>query len=430
MVIERHGGAGSEMAFMQQTALLASHGHEVAHFTLDEHALTTCAAQHHYFAPPNLRSLLWGKLPAKLLNRLYAVEKRMVFRKQAILKHFKQAIADFQPDIVHFHTVGELKTPEMFAVPKAMGIPNVLTLHLSWAACPAEHLLKGGCTPCDGICAQEASAGASCHTFGCIPNPLSRFFNVREFRRMVQHNTLSQCFDHILTPSQAMADLMIHTRQMPAERLSVVYNATHPALLAITPEASKLPEKTFFLAPTRLRTYKGIWLLLETFSQLPDIPLVLVGDGPEKQAVKNYISRHGLHHVRLIEWQSGEDLWQLYRACYAVIIPSLLFEALGLVIAEGFAHGKPAIGSRRGGIPELIRHNETGLLFDPDRPEALLNAVRTLWENPEKAWQWGENGYHLFHRLFDPASIYAGHLEAFQAAIRYQQQQRPTTQPV
>ena len=66
---------------------------------------------------------------------------------------------------------------------------------------------------------------------------------------------------------------------------------------------------------------------------------------------------------------------EFYPKVDVVIVPSLLNEALGMVVMEAFAFGKPVIGSRRGGIPEMIRHRENGLLVDPDLPDELLTAL-------------------------------------------------------
>lgn len=61
-----------------------------------------------------------------------------------------------------------------------------------------------------------------------------------------------------------------------------------------------------------------------------------------------------------------------------MVVPSLWNEPLGMVVAEALAFSKPVIGSRRRGVPEMIRHGENGLLFEPDRPGELVEALRQL----------------------------------------------------
>ncbi|MBU2818033.1 glycosyltransferase family 4 protein, partial [Acidithiobacillus ferrooxidans] len=61
-----------------------------------------------------------------------------------------------------------------------------------------------------------------------------------------------------------------------------------------------------------------------------------------------------------------------------VVVPSLWQEPLGLVVAEALAFGKPVIASKRGGIPEMIKDGENGLLFEPNRPEDLQESLHRL----------------------------------------------------
>jgi glycosyltransferase involved in cell wall biosynthesis len=67
-----------------------------------------------------------------------------------------------------------------------------------------------------------------------------------------------------------------------------------------------------------------------------------------------------------------------------LVVPSLLQEPFGRVLIEAYGHGVAVIGSRRGGIPEVIEDGETGLIFEPKDPASLSRAIATLLDDPEK----------------------------------------------
>jgi glycosyltransferase involved in cell wall biosynthesis len=73
-----------------------------------------------------------------------------------------------------------------------------------------------------------------------------------------------------------------------------------------------------------------------------------------------------------------------------MVVPSMVHESLGMVVAEALAFGKPVIGSRRGGIPEMIREGENGLLFEPDTPGDLIAALRQLAADADVRHRMGE----------------------------------------
>jgi len=78
----------------------------------------------------------------------------------------------------------------------------------------------------------------------------------------------------------------------------------------------------------------------------------------------------------------------------AVILPSEWYENNPMAILEAFALGKPVIGSKIGGIPELVEDYERGLTFEANNPEDLISKIQYLVDNPEKGLEMG--GYYLY----------------------------------
>jgi glycosyltransferase involved in cell wall biosynthesis len=86
-----------------------------------------------------------------------------------------------------------------------------------------------------------------------------------------------------------------------------------------------------------------------------------------------------------------EEAMEVIKSSSVVVVPSRM-ESLPTVIKEAFYLNVPVVGTNVGGIPELISHDETGLLVPPENPEKIANAVNELLSNPEKAGKLVING--------------------------------------
>lgn len=160
-------------------------------------------------------------------------------------------------------------------------------------------------------------------------------------------------------------------------------------------------EERFFLFVGVLRYYKGLHILLDAMANL-DYPVVIVGAGPEEQALKEHAQRLGLTHVHFIGAVDEEDKAALLELSYAMVFPShLRSEAFGISLLEGAMYGKPMISSEIGtGTTYINIDNDTGLVVPPDDPAALGAAMRTLWENPERAAGMGRRAEARYWELF------------------------------
>lgn len=115
--------------------------------------------------------------------------------------------------------------------------------------------------------------------------------------------------------------------------------------------------------------------------------------------------------VRFLGPLSRDALLGVYRQADVLVIPSLLEEPFGLPVAEGMACGLPCVGSKAGGIPELIEHDITGLLVERGDPASLAGALQRLALDPATRERFGRLGRERAERLFD-WSVPAGRLNA------------------
>jgi glycosyltransferase involved in cell wall biosynthesis len=96
-----------------------------------------------------------------------------------------------------------------------------------------------------------------------------------------------------------------------------------------------------------------------------------------------------------------KDARELIAAFDVFVLPSILPEPFGLVVAEAMAAGKPVIATAHGGPTEMVVEGETGFLIPPNDPPALASAIKNLLAHPEEAVKLGKAGRRRFLDHFE-----------------------------
>ncbi len=148
-----------------------------------------------------------------------------------------------------------------------------------------------------------------------------------------------------------------------------------------------------FLFVGRLNTQKGIALLLEAVAcTTRGAELDIVGDGDDRAALEAQTTRLGISaRVQFHGARSQDDLVALYRGAAAVVMPSEN-EGLGLVAVEAQLCEAPVIAFRSGGLPDVVRDGETGVLTPPGDIPALASAMDAIIAHPERGAALGRAG--------------------------------------
>ncbi|HGE71716.1 TPA: glycosyltransferase family 1 protein [Candidatus Poribacteria bacterium] len=127
---------------------------------------------------------------------------------------------------------------------------------------------------------------------------------------------------------------------------------------------------------------KGIRTLIRAapfiIKKLPETAFLIVGEDPAIPLYKKMAHRLGVgEYFNFLGWKSQEELITIYAQSDVFVMPSI-FEAFGLVFLEAMASGLPVIGTRVGGIPEIIENNKNGLLLPPEDTFSLAEAIVKL----------------------------------------------------
>ncbi|HXK32485.1 MAG TPA: glycosyltransferase [Dehalococcoidia bacterium] len=362
-----HGGP--ESVLFATRDLLAARGHDVIDFAM-QHPDNRPSPYAAYFAPyRDLRTI--RPSPATLGAALNFVDSREAARC------LRRLVRDHRPDVAHLHSINHQITPSIIRALRDEGVPVVMTLHDYKLVCPAYTLRAHGaiCERCSGGRFYRAA------TTRCRGLARGVLLSAESY---VQHRLL-RSYEKVrlfLSPSRFLAEKF---REMgfpyPVEVLP------NPAV-SVTPAAPGAPaRRDGFVFVGRVAEEKGVATLCEAAS-LAGVAVRIVGDGPALSELQTrYAGRPG---IEFLGRRAPAEAQALMRGALAVVVPSEWYENQPMVVIEAFVAATPVIGSRLGGIPELVRDGETGLLYDAGNIAGLASKLRWAREHPGEMAAMGE----------------------------------------
>jgi glycogen synthase len=184
-------------------------------------------------------------------------------------------------------------------------------------------------------------------------------------------------------------------------RSSVVFNALQVPPLMPRPLPLNPPT---LLCLGRLQRQKGFDLILSALAavidRFPGIRLIIAGDGPERESLQRQAADlHLSGTVDFLGWISPDEVPALIDSAMMVIIPSR-YEGLPLVGLEAALMARPIVASRISGLSEIVLHEKTGLLVEPEDAASLAEAIVFLLTHPRQAAQMGQAGRCRTQELF------------------------------
>jgi glycosyltransferase involved in cell wall biosynthesis len=350
---------GSEAIFFEHNRMLEALGWNVVPFAM-HHERNLPTPWSEYFVDDleiNGSYSVIEKL-SRLPKVLYSFEAR---------KRLGKLLDRVQPDIVHAHNIYHHISPSILGLLKSRGVPTVLTLHDLKIACPAYSMLAP-----DGVC--ERCKGGKLYNVvlnKCIGN--STAMSAVIMLEAVLHKMLGsyrRCVDCFIVPSRFFIDKFTEWG-MPRSLFRHVPNFVDISRYTPSYESGRP-----FLYFGRIVRQKGLATLLRAAAQAR-APLLIAGTGPDLDAMQALAAQLQCD-ATFLGHLGGEELRQAIQSARAVVLPSESYENAPVSVLEAYAMGKPVIGARIGGIPELIRENETGIGFASGDVQSLVTALRDL----------------------------------------------------
>jgi glycogen(starch) synthase len=334
---------GVEVIATRLVQAFRARGHEV--IVVTTHDGLDLPDEDHYNEIPVFRFPFFEALAPSGLRQLMKVQQRIAGLKQ----HFK-------PDLIHINFSG----PTVFfhlATAKAYSAPVLLTRHGSFPihVTGRDTLVEQALRNADWVTANSAAVLA-------------------ESRRQVPE----------IIP-----------------RSSLIYNAMDVPALPPKPLPYGAPR---LLCLGRLSEEKGFDLALGAFALLRDAfpcaRLIIAGNGPARPTLERQTAELGLaESVDFVGWVAPHEVPALMNAATVVVMPSR-YEGFGLVALEAALMARPIVATRVGGLPEVVAHNDTGLLVEPEDSKALAAAISALLADWSMAAQMGQAGRLRAQNMF------------------------------
>ena len=276
-----------------------------------------------------------------------------------------------RPDIAHAHNIYHHISPSILGLLKSRGIPTVLTLHDLKIACPAYNMLAP-----DGIC--ERCKGGKVYNVvrhRCING--SAAMSLVVMMESVVHKLLGSYkhdVDTFIVPSRFYIEKFSEWG-MPASMFRHV-----PNFVDVQHYAPSYEPGEAFLYFGRVIRQKGVATLIRAAAAAHS-RLLIAGTGPQMEEMRTLADTLNAD-VTFLGHLGGQQLHDVIRSCRAVVLPSEWYENAPVSLLEAYALGKPVIGARIGGIPELIRENETGACFESGQVESARRVLEDFMARP------------------------------------------------
>ena len=378
--------SGTEAYLFDLIHQMDKRGHETALFSMD-HGRTPAFPGRSYripyldFKDPNASLLKKVKMAA---HALYSPSARRAMRR---------CLADFLPDLAHVRGIYHHLSPSILWELKRQKIPVLYHLNDFKILCPTYNLVA------DAHACELCSHGAFHHviTRGCYTG--SRSSAVVLAAEAYLHKwlrTYERCVDLFLAPSEFARDKLIASG-FPAQRIEVL-----PHFQALPGKEDITIDEGYLLCFGRLSPEKGVDELLRAMVQLPHIPIVIAGDGPERPRLESLAKKLNLNQVLFAGMVLGDELQELIAGCSFSVFPSHAYETLGKSILESYAWEKPVIASDLGSRRELVQHGVTGLLYPEGDREQLAHSIGFLFDRPDLIQKMGAAARRRVKANHDP----------------------------
>ena len=338
----------------------------------------------------------------KALDVIYSKENK---------KRIEKALDEFKPDIVHLNNFQRQLSASIIYGIKEKNIPIVFTAHDLEMVCPNKTMLNNEKDICEKCIKGKY---LNCIKNKCIKNSrLKSILGAIESKYYKINKIYTKKIDKIITPSEFYKEKLIKDG-IQEEKIVAIHN-----FIDIKKYDMENVDNGYALYFGRLSKEKGIMNLLNAFSKLDEGVLYIAGDGPERKNIENFINEKELHEkIKLLGFLNQREMKENIRKCKFVVLPSIWFDNCPYSVMETLVIGKPVIGSNIAGIPELVKNNENGFIFDYNNIDELTNKMRILFNDSELVRKFCDNDKNSSRRLYSKEIYYKKIIKIYEELIK------------
>ncbi|MFI8685405.1 glycosyltransferase [Rossellomorea sp. NPDC077527] len=219
-----------------------------------------------------------------------------------------------------------------------------------------------------------------------------------------EEQLLIKASDHLIVCSEHMKEEIksLFTIEAP---IAVIPNGVELEKLdQSSPYVFKQPSTPYFFSIGRMVHEKGFDTIIRVASRLKNegnhILFIIAGKGPMLEHYRKTVVQENLTDiVSFVGYISDRERNDYLKNCLAVIFPSL-YEPFGIVALEAMAFRKGVVASNTGGLKSIVKHEQTGLLFEPNHEQSLYTQLVSLIQDPQKSEQLGNLGFKMAQSMF------------------------------
>ncbi|MGA2376073.1 MAG: glycosyltransferase family 4 protein [Candidatus Sulfotelmatobacter sp.] len=391
--------SGTEVYLFEAMELLRSRGHEVALFSMADPQGNATPYDRHFVPHIDFKGRSRWFEKVRLAGRaIYSREAR---------RRIQGMIADFRPDVAHVRNIYHHLSPSILWELKAQKVPVIYHLNDFKVLCASYNLVLRGeaCEACKG--------GEFWHALKekCYPGWGARMTLVAEAYLHKWAGTYEKCVDRFLAPSQFVRDKFVEHGWDPG-RFEVL-----PHFQPVRAATGRVAEDAPLLYFGRLSAEKGVDDLLHAMQRLPNLRLMIAGDGPERGRLEQLAGELGLRNVEFAGHMRGAELQRAIAGARFTVLPSHAYETLGKTILESYAAARAVVATDLGSRRELVQAGKTGLLYRTGDVEQLASALRFLSSQSELADQMGRAGWERMRREYTPQAHYEALVGLYEQVI-------------
>lgn len=375
---------GAETYVLKLGEILRSRGHEVQYFGLDNPKNTVDNRSGAYVANMDFSAGILRNLHAPL---------RIIYNAPA-RRQIRAVLEDFQPDVVHFNNIQYHLTPsviletEKYRRETGRPVRIVYTAHDYQLICPSHGLFDSDLNICEKCLGGNYT---HCLRHKCIKNSYLKSMLGMIDACFWRCSRAYSYIDRIICPSTFLKT-KLDTQLRFRGKTEVIHNFVD----GFVPQQTA--KEGYVLEFGHLSKDKGTNTLLEAAKRLPEVMFLFAGYGEAEEEINK------VPNARYVGFKTGTDLQVLISKAAVSVCPSQIYENCPFSVIESQMYGTPVIGSRMGGIPELILEGETGELFEPGNVDELEEKLRKLLFAPSLATRYSENCKHA--KFETPDSYY------------------------
>lgn len=393
---------GCEIYTFALSRELEAHGHTVVPFSMSHERNLPSEYERYFVSNIDFSDVS----QASGLSSKIRAAARVLYSSEAKSK-IQSLIEKTKPDLAHLHNVAHHLSPSILPGIKRYGLPIVQTLHDYKLICPSTLLFSGGeiCERCRGKRYYNAilrrckrgSVGAS--VLAAIE------LYAHRLSRIYENNV-----DVFVAPSRFLRDKMMEFKMDGREIIHI------PQLIDVGTYSPCYEHQDYLIYFGRLSAEKGVCTLLEAMRRLRGARLYVAGEGPLKRDLMGQVA--DARNIEFLGHVPHNELKGLVKNAMFAVVPSECYDNAPMSVYEAFALGKPVIGSRIGGIPELIQHGENGLLFEPGNAGDLADTIDYLAGHKSLIQHMGKNARAGLEQRHSKAKHYEAVTNVYRKLLR------------